>query len=334
MLNFMEYWTGNILSDIFYQEHMINFRTKLAVILVDSELNNDDIRNRDLSLDEDDNTDPADFMILDDPPKKTKLSNSSSKVKLVSPSLVLLPPLDPTKANLMESSKVEPLSLSLGLSPSFKPTNSDLIDELCLRISMVDDVQSLDTEWVKSSNPYPIRLTLRQIRNILKVDEYMDAHCFNMAVRILACHDIQLVRDIPVHYMDLNFCWMSQYARDPRRNEKLDITKLSHLFNCWPDSNEYHISECNMILLPCDTFGLFQLFVLDQNKKVVTILDPLPIPGMGKNIFKTMVKNLNHSLRHANPAFNEDLFNWGCKVPVVPTNSNGLFGFQFYALLV
>jgi hypothetical protein len=77
------------------------------------------------------------------------------------------------------------------------------------------------------------------------------------------------------------------------------------------------------ILLPCDTFGLFQLFVLDQNKKVVTILDPLPIPGMGKNIFKTMVKNLNHSLRHANPAFNEDLFKWGCKVPVVPTNSNG-----------
>jgi hypothetical protein len=59
---------------------------------------------------------------------------------------------------------------------------------------------------VISSNPYPIRLTLRQIRNILKVDEYMDANCFNMAVWILACHDIQLVRDIPVHYMDLNFC--------------------------------------------------------------------------------------------------------------------------------
>jgi hypothetical protein len=123
---------------------MINFRTKLAVILVDSELNNDDIRNRDLSLDEDDNTDPTDCMILDDPPKRTKLSKSSSKVKLVSPSLVLLPPLDPTKANLMESSEVEPLSLSLGLSPSFKPTNSDLIDELCLRISMDDDVQSLE----------------------------------------------------------------------------------------------------------------------------------------------------------------------------------------------
>ena len=59
---------------------------------------------------------------------------------------------------------------------------------------------------MKSSNPYPISLNLRQLRDILKNDEYMDVACFNMAVRILACHDIQLIRDIPVHYMDLNFC--------------------------------------------------------------------------------------------------------------------------------
>jgi hypothetical protein len=59
---------------------------------------------------------------------------------------------------------------------------------------------------VRSSRPYPISLNLRQIKNILKMDEYMDADCFNMVVRILACHDIQLLRDIPVHYMDLKFC--------------------------------------------------------------------------------------------------------------------------------
>jgi hypothetical protein len=59
---------------------------------------------------------------------------------------------------------------------------------------------------VKSSRPYPISLNLRQIKNILKMDECMDAECFNMAVRILACHEIQLARDIPVHYMDLSFC--------------------------------------------------------------------------------------------------------------------------------
>ena len=62
------------------------------------------------------------------------------------------------------------------------------------------------SEWVISSKPYPISLTLRQIKNILKMDESMDSNCFNMAVRILACHEIHYFRDIPIHYMDLNFC--------------------------------------------------------------------------------------------------------------------------------
>jgi hypothetical protein len=38
---------------------MTHFREKLAVILVDSELNDDDIRNRDLGYDEDDIYDPT-----------------------------------------------------------------------------------------------------------------------------------------------------------------------------------------------------------------------------------------------------------------------------------
>lgn len=59
---------------------------------------------------------------------------------------------------------------------------------------------------MKSSDPYPISLKLRQIKNILNNDEYMDIDCFNMAVRILARHEVQLLRDIPSHYMDLNFC--------------------------------------------------------------------------------------------------------------------------------
>ena len=46
---------------------MTNFRTKLAVILVDSELNDDNIRNRDMEDDEN-NTDPTNCMILDGPP--------------------------------------------------------------------------------------------------------------------------------------------------------------------------------------------------------------------------------------------------------------------------
>ncbi|KAE8794831.1 hypothetical protein D1007_30385 [Hordeum vulgare] len=39
MLNFKEYWTGELLSDQFTQEDMKEFRRKLAVILLETELN-------------------------------------------------------------------------------------------------------------------------------------------------------------------------------------------------------------------------------------------------------------------------------------------------------
>ena len=96
---------------------MTDFRTKLAVILVDSELNDDNIRNRDMEDDED-NTDPTECMILDRPPENFKTSNTSGEVKLISRSFIL--------------------------SPSVNPTNGDLIDELCLFIGMVDDVALLE----------------------------------------------------------------------------------------------------------------------------------------------------------------------------------------------
>ncbi|KAE8815056.1 hypothetical protein D1007_07559 [Hordeum vulgare] len=179
MINFMEYFTGNDLSDTPTQDHMTDFRTKLAVILVDSELNDDNIRNRDMEDDEN-NIDPTDCMLLDGPPQNLKTSNTSSDVELISQSYIL--------------------------SPSVNPTNDDLIDELCLFISMVVDDALLESEWVTISDPYPISLKLRQIKNILSNDEYMDIDCFNMVVRILARHEVQLLRDIPSHYMDLNFC--------------------------------------------------------------------------------------------------------------------------------
>jgi hypothetical protein len=59
---------------------------------------------------------------------------------------------------------------------------------------------------VRSSNPYPISLNLRHLKNILNMDENMDVSCFNMAVQILGCDEIQLAREIPIHYMDLNYC--------------------------------------------------------------------------------------------------------------------------------
>ena len=76
------------------------------------------------------------------------------------------------------------------------------------------------------------------------------------------------------------------------------------------------------ILLPWDIFGLFLLFVLDQDKKIISIFDPIPVPTLGKNILKTVVSNLNLALQVANPAFKDDISKWECIVPVVPTNSH------------
>ena len=122
---------------------MTHFRTKLAVILVDSELNDDDIKNRDFK-DEEINIDPTECVIVDPPSKKSKTSTSSSKVELLSQALVISPSVDPTNIDLIESSEVDALSQSSVLSPFVKPTNADLIDELRLYISMIDDVHSLE----------------------------------------------------------------------------------------------------------------------------------------------------------------------------------------------
>ena len=55
---------------------MTNFRKKLAVILFDSELNDDDLRNKPFKDDES-NSDPEDCVVVDRPPKKLK------KIKLI-----------------------------------------------------------------------------------------------------------------------------------------------------------------------------------------------------------------------------------------------------------
>jgi hypothetical protein len=67
-------------------------------------------------------------------------------------------------------------------------------------------------EWVRSSTPYPLGLTLKQIQDILRMDQPMDKDCFNMAVRIVACDEIQFLIEPPVHNMDLRFC-VSYYNR-------------------------------------------------------------------------------------------------------------------------
>ena len=84
------------------------------------------------------------------------------------------------------------------------------------------------------------------------------------------------------------------------------------------------IKNSSQIYLPYDILGIFILFVLDPNKKIIYILDPLPRPTWGVHILKNMdiCNKLNIAIRLANPEWNDDISKWGRKVPIIPTNSH------------
>ena len=122
---------------------------------------------------------------------------------------------------------------------------------------------------MRSSEPYPLGLSLKQIQQILTSDQDMDKDCFNMAVRILACDDIQLLIEPPVHNMGLRFsvschitsnyyhhhvskpCVLTQSAlsdgtKHPKWRVKPDIKKLATFFHGWPEIDN-NISSCRVI---------------------------------------------------------------------------------------
>jgi hypothetical protein len=61
-------------------------------------------------------------------------------------------------------------------------------------------------EWVRSSKPYPIGLSLKKIHDILRMDQHMNNDYFNLGIRIVACDEILQIEETCVHYMDLRFC--------------------------------------------------------------------------------------------------------------------------------
>jgi hypothetical protein len=53
-----------------------------------------------------------------------------------------------------------------------------------------------------------------------------------------------------------------------------------------------------------------------------------------KNIFRSIIKNLNLALQDENPAFKDNNSKWGCKVYVVLTNSYGREYYQTITILI
>ena len=68
--------------------------------------------------------------------------------------------------------------------------------------------------WVRSSEPYPISLTLKNLQDMLKDKSSMDRDCFNLVVRKIMFDNIQKVKKggglISKHYLDMQF-WVCPY---------------------------------------------------------------------------------------------------------------------------
>ncbi|KAE8766831.1 hypothetical protein D1007_61881 [Hordeum vulgare] len=209
MLNYMEYWTKDALSDEFTQEDMKHFRQKLVVILLDSELNK--LKGCPLYNQYDDEVvlPNCDVEILDNP---------LDRIKHKRPTPIPIMPTD----------------------------QRTLLAGLCNCIMLIDDAQSLEREWVRTSIPDPMSLTLKKIQGILNTEQSMDNDCFNIAVRILACDEGVLFTDPAIHYMDMRFSSiMLESTRGQKFCEKETIQTLGSLFDGWPGM-DINISSCNM----------------------------------------------------------------------------------------
>ncbi|XP_039804219.1 uncharacterized protein LOC120668464 isoform X1 [Panicum virgatum] len=253
MITFMEYWTGSSLSDNVTQNDITNFRFKLPAILWDSRLNTKKGYQQPEQTSEVIDS-PSDVEIIDAPDELSKPPNASQQLQSDASPNVL--------SNTVRSTNIQELLYVL----------SNYI------MSMDSNAEYLQKEWIRSTKPYPISLSLKKLKDILDVNKPMDPDCFNMAVRMLACNEAFLWCEDKYHYMDLQFCSISDFARDPRRRAKLDINQLAKLFECWPNM-EYNISHCSNILLPYNILGHFTLFILNMGARSVCIMDPMPLPA-------------------------------------------------------
>uniref|UniRef100_A0A8R7UNM9 Uncharacterized protein n=1 Tax=Triticum urartu TaxID=4572 RepID=A0A8R7UNM9_TRIUA len=225
MLNYMEYWSSHGLSDQFTQEDMKHFRQKLAIILLDSDLNK--LRG---------------CPMYHEPVNEETLANSDLEI-LDNPS------------DVVEEKRPAPITII--------PTDQrEILAGLCNYIMSINDAGCLEKVWVRSSTPDPMSLTLKKLQCILNMEQPMDNDCFNTAVLMLACDEGVLFTDPPIHYMDLRFCSMLlESTRGQKFCEKETIQTLATLFDSWPGM-ETDISSCNKIYLPYASIGRYILYVI------------------------------------------------------------------------
>ncbi|KAL6905329.1 hypothetical protein ACP4OV_002930 [Aristida adscensionis] len=127
----MEYWTGETLSDRITQDDMTQFRTKLAAILLASELN----ANKGcptLENEDDDSGNPCDVQLLEGPTNLHSASQQSLDSNIKHPN---------DNASSEQAFKKRKGGFPVQDMPRDK---EELIDALCTHILSIDDAKILD----------------------------------------------------------------------------------------------------------------------------------------------------------------------------------------------
>ncbi|WVZ90406.1 hypothetical protein U9M48_036712 [Paspalum notatum var. saurae] len=298
MLNYMEYWTGDKLSDNFTQADMTHFREKIAAILLSSDLNQ---RKGQPLYKKVDPKEKRDAVGSDPEVQIVGASSSPNKrIRLPDPKTVIFEDdAGPVTQELLQKWVDEEWSkpstdgsaddkLMSGLSTiDMPPTKADLIDVVCDYIMEIKDHKTLKTVWVRSFNPYRIELSVLQLQQILKMSQDMTIPYFDMAVRLLAHKEQKKLENakgkVNKHYMDLRFFKMSGFNKDPRWHKEPSKEELAKTLDSWPWMN-YNVTSCRYVLMPWKNDGCYVLFVIDHANHVITIIGFTHTPDWCKKL--------------------------------------------------
>ncbi|ONM31600.1 hypothetical protein ZEAMMB73_Zm00001d040584 [Zea mays] len=335
LLNYIEYWTGDELSDSFTQDDMSHFRKKMAAILLSSDLN----KRRGCLLykneKEVDSGSPSDVEILENPTD----SNKRKLLHVLDDSEVVFEDEEGpiTQADLQrwfvddwdKRAHVKVSNdgctndfLMVGLSTKDMPvTKADSIDVLCDYIMAIEDDTTLERTWVRSFNPFKIEISVKDLQNILTTTQDMILRCFDMAVRLLANKESRRPKEEIInnrkHYMDMRFWRMVGFGKLPKYHQDPTTEELAKTLDCWPSMN-YYITGCRYVLMPWKFNGCYALFVIDHVKKHVTFIDFTPTQDWCKHMpYKRFAeaiimasKKYKIAYSKKRSAWAEDIFKW------------------------
>ncbi|KAK3136525.1 hypothetical protein QOZ80_5BG0437810 [Eleusine coracana subsp. coracana] len=135
------------------------------------------------------------------------------------------------------------------------PNAEQFIQNLCMKILLISDPVQLETLWVIRVNPSPLRFSLRELQDSLKLKEPMPTTLFNMGLRMIVCSpQQQQQRDatkLPNNFMDLTFSTEFRWWCSPvhRNDAEVKLEKLAELFSYGPSKQSFS-SCCKSIYLP------------------------------------------------------------------------------------